>query len=93
MYTFPSHFKYPDDTRIWFLDHIQNWEHYLSDLFNKSNICLEIGAYHGASTVFIRENLCNQPDSHLYVMDINKSNYLESNIEPYDNITFIISRI
>ena len=89
MFKFPEHFTYPADTRIWFNDHISNWETQLTDLFNKPNICLEIGAYHGASTVYIRERLCNMADSHLYVMDINKTPYLDNNIKPYDNITFM----
>jgi predicted O-methyltransferase YrrM len=89
MFQFPKHFTYPTNSRIWFKDHIDNWENQLSDLFNKANICLEIGAYHGASTMYIRERLCNTPDSHLYVMDINKTIYLEENIKPYNNITFM----
>lgn len=89
MFKFPAHFSYPADTRVWFHDHIQNWENYLVDLFDKPNVCLEIGAYHGASTTYIRERLCNSAESHLYVMDIDKSDYLESNIKPYDNITFL----
>jgi predicted O-methyltransferase YrrM len=89
MFKFPEHFSYPTDTRIWFTDHIKNWEYHLEYLFDKPNVCLEIGAYHGASSVFIREKLCNHTDSHLYIMDINKSSYLESNINPYDNITFM----
>lgn len=89
MFEFPKHFTYPEDARVWFKDHIQNWEHHLASIFDKENICLEIGAFHGASTVYIRERLCNQPGSHLYVMDINKSSYLEANIKPYDNVTFL----
>jgi predicted O-methyltransferase YrrM len=89
MFKFPKHFTYPENTRVWFEDHIESWEHHLHDMFDKPNVCLEIGAYHGASTVFIREKMCNQPNSHLYVMDINKTTYLESNIKPYDNITFM----
>ena len=89
MFKFPEHFTYPTDTRIWFNDHISNWETQLIDLFDKPNVCLEIGAYHGASTVYIRERLCHMADSHLYVMDINKTSYLDNNIKPYDNITFI----
>jgi predicted O-methyltransferase YrrM len=89
MFKYPEHFTYPEDTRIWFNDHIENWEHHLQSLIGKPNVCLEIGAYHGASSTFIREMLCDQEGSHLYIMDINKSPYLESNIKPYDNITFM----
>jgi predicted O-methyltransferase YrrM len=86
---YPSHFTYPPNVRIWFEDHIQKWDMNLNNIINKPNICLEIGAYHGASSIYIREKLCNTPNSHLYIMDINKSEYLVNNIKPYDNITFI----
>jgi predicted O-methyltransferase YrrM len=89
MFSFPKHFKYPENERIWFTDHIPVWNEFLKDRFNKKNICLEIGAYYGASTVYIREQLCNTADSHLYVMDINMNSFLTNNIEPYDNITFM----
>lgn len=89
MFKFPEHFTHPTDSRIWFQDNIENWERHLFNLFDKPNVCLEIGACHGASTTFIREKLCNLPDSHLYVMDIEKSEYLDNNIKPYDNITFL----
>ena len=89
MFTFPAHFKHPPEERIWFLDHQPNWDILLKDKFDKPNVCLEIGCYNGASAVYIREKLCNTPDSHLYLMDINKSDIFAENIAPYDNITFL----
>jgi len=89
VFEYPSHFIYPEDKPIWFKDHMVTWEDSLKHLKDKSNICLEIGSFHGASTVYIRENFCNSKDSHLYVMDINESDYLKSNLSPYDNITFM----
>ena len=86
---YPKHFTYPQDVRVWFNDHIPTWERCLSSLFNKPNICLEIGAFHGASTVYIKERLCSSDGSHLYVMDINASSYLIDNIKPYKDITFL----
>jgi hypothetical protein len=35
MFQFPKHFTYPIDTRVWFEDHIDNWENQLTNLFNK----------------------------------------------------------
>ena len=87
MFDFPPHFTYPENERIWFKDHINHWDDVLSPLFNKPNICLEIGSYHGASSIYIRERLCHLDTSHLYLMDINQSDFLKNNIEPYDNIT------
>lgn len=87
MFDFPQHFTYPENERVWFKDHINHWEQYLSSLFNKPNVCLEIGSYHGASSVYIREQLCSSEGSHLYLMDINQSDFLLSNIKPYDNVT------
>ena len=76
MFEYPSHFNYPENERIWFKDHIDNWDKSLSFLFDKPNTCLEIGSYHGASSVYIRERLCGLEGSHLYLMDINQSEYL-----------------
>jgi predicted O-methyltransferase YrrM len=87
MFEYPSHFNYPENERVWFKDHIDNWDKSLSFLFDKPNTCLEIGSYHGASSVYIRERLCSLEGSHLYLMDINQSEYLLSNIEPYENVT------
>ena len=89
MFKYPSHFTYPTNEQIWFNDHINNWESVLKDKIDKDNICLEIGAYYGGSTVYIRERLCNTLNSHLYVMDINKNDIFMSNISPYNNITFL----
>jgi cephalosporin hydroxylase len=89
MYKYPNHFKYPENETIWFNDHIEKWDNFFSILKEKPNVCLEIGAFHGASTVYIRDNFCNLHDSHLYVMDINESDYFKNNIQPYENITFI----
>lgn len=89
MFKFPKHFTYPKNTRVWFEDHVKSWEHYLSHMFNQENVCLEIGSYHGASTMFIRETMCNTENSHLYIMDINKTEYLDANIKPYNNITLL----
>jgi predicted O-methyltransferase YrrM len=83
-FEYPKHFKYPDE-RIFFTDHIQSWEFLFSDLKNKPNICLEIGALYGGASVYILENLCKFSNSHHYIMDINNNQYLENNLKPYDD--------
>jgi predicted O-methyltransferase YrrM len=88
-YQYPNHFKYPNE-RIFFSDNIEIWEHILSPLKKQVNTCLEIGALYGGSSVYILEELCKNPNSHHYIMDINTNEYIENNIEPYgDKVTFI----
>lgn len=89
-YQYPQHFTYPDNKRIFFLDHIPIWEKFLDVLKNKDNICLEIGSLYGGSSVYILDNFCTSDNSHLYIMDINDNDYLDNNVKPYKNVTKII---
>jgi cephalosporin hydroxylase len=90
-YTYPTHLKYPDNTRMYFTEHIPVWEHFLSDLKTTPNVCLEIGALYGGSSVYIIEEFCKKEDSHHYIMDINTNEYIENNIEPYkDKVTYLL---
>ena len=89
-YQYPEHFKYPNQ-RMFFVDHVPVWEHFLSDFKTRSNICLEIGALYGGSSVFILEEFCKEGGSHHYIMDINTNEYIENNIEPYKNkLTYLL---
>ena len=89
-YQYPEHFKYPEE-RIFFTDHIDLWESTLTDLKNKPNITLEIGALYGGSSLYILENFCKMDGSHHYIMDINTNEYIENNINPYkDKVTYIL---
>lgn len=89
MYQYPKHFIHPEGHRIFFKDHIQLWEEKLSDLMNRPNVCLEVGSLFGAASVFILDNFCNTPDSHLYIADINTNEFVENNLKPYKNVTYI----
>jgi predicted O-methyltransferase YrrM len=90
-YNYPDHFVYPEDKKIFFKDHIELWDRALEQLKNKPNICLEIGALYGGSSVYILENLCSVEESHHYIMDINTNDYIEKNIEPYkDKVTYLL---
>lgn len=90
MFQYPDHFKYPEDERIFFLDHIPLWEDVLSPLKNRPNVCLEIGALYGGSSVYILEEFCKMEGSHHYIMDINSNEYIENNIYPYgDKVTYL----
>lgn len=89
MFTYPNHFTYPEDSRIFFLDHVENWDRFLMNLEDKPNVCLEIGALHGGASVFMLEKYCKLDGSHLYVIDINEDPYLKSNLSPYQQSTFL----
>lgn len=91
IFQYPNHFKYPEGERIFFLDHIPLWENVLSPLKSRPNICLEIGALYGGSSVYILEEFCKIDGSHHYIMDINLNEYIENNIYPYgDKVTCLI---
>jgi hypothetical protein len=49
-FQYPEHFKYPENKRIFFLDHILTWENILSPFKDRPNVCLEIGSLHGGSS-------------------------------------------
>lgn len=89
-FTYPSHFKYPDNKKIYFADHVHVWEEYLSPFKGRPNVCLEIGALYGGSSVYILEEFCKMEGSHHYIMDINSNEYIENNILPYgDKVTYL----
>jgi predicted O-methyltransferase YrrM len=89
-YNYPPHFKYPDTEKVYFSDHIQLWENILRGLKTKPNVCLEIGALYGGSSVYILEEFCKMEGSHHYIMDINSNEYIEINIYPYgDKVTYL----
>lgn len=90
-YIYPQHFKYPDNEKIFFTDHIELWEMVLQPLMSKPNICLEIGALYGGSSVYILDKLCNIEGAHHYIMDININDYVKNNIDPYNNkVTYFL---
>lgn len=89
-YQYPKHFKYPDE-RIFFVDHLPAWEHFLPNYGDEPKICLEIGALYGGSSVYILENFCKKEGSYHYIMDINTNEYIENNINPYKHkVTYLL---
>jgi cephalosporin hydroxylase len=89
-YTYPEHFKYPDTEIVYFADHILLWEEIFGFFKTKPNVCLEIGALYGGSSVYIIEEFCKVEGSHHYIMDINSNEYIEINIYPYrDKVTYL----
>jgi predicted O-methyltransferase YrrM len=90
-YQYPQHFKYPETERIFFIEHIGLWESILSDLKNKSNNTLEIGALYGGCSVYILEEFCKHPESTHTILDINKNEFIENNLKPYnDKVNYIL---
>lgn len=92
-YTYPKHFIHLDDEgQIYFPHHVNFFNENLKHIFDKPNICLEIGVHAGASSVWFLETICKHPDSHLYMMDITPLKgytVLENNLAPYTNWTYI----
>jgi predicted O-methyltransferase YrrM len=82
-FKYPNKFTYPEGERIFFQDHIEIWEKLYEPFQGRPNVVLEIGSLYGASAVFILETFCKEKDSHFYIMDINKTSFLEKNLEPY----------
>lgn len=87
-YTYPPHFVYPKDHVLYITHHAKKWLDFMPDLLTKPNVTLEVGALFGGTTPFIMDLYCKLPGSHHYIVDINTNDYLETNIKPYDNITF-----
>ena len=89
-YTYPEHFKYPDTETVYFADHILLWEKVFDFLKTKPNVCLEIGALYGGSSVYILDEFCKMDGSHHYIMDINSNEYIDINLYPYrDKVTYL----
>lgn len=93
-FRYPDHFKHLDNIKdIYFIHHVEHFEKYLSGLFDKPNICLEIGVWGGGSSVWFLEKICKVTGSHLYMMDITdieNHSILKNNLAPYDNWTYIV---
>ena len=91
-YQYPEHFKYPEGKSLYFKEHIETWGNFLKPLETKPNVCLEIGALYGGSSIYILDKFCNLEGSHHYIMDINKDGYLVNNLKPYENkFTYLIN--
>jgi len=58
-----------DFTEPWFENNIEDWEHFLGGLRGKKINVLEIGAFEGASTTWILEELLTSPDSRMITVD------------------------
>ena len=95
-FTYPNHFKHPDNVHdIYFINNVEYFEKNLKRIFDKPNICLEIGVWVGGASVWFLEKLCKVKGSHLYMMDvtdINTHDILKNNLAPYDNWTYITGR-
>lgn len=93
-FTYPDHFKHFDEpSNIYFIRHVEQFERNLKPLFDKPNICLEIGVWGGGASVWFLEKICKVPGSHLYMMDvidIDGHDILQNNLLPYDNWTYIV---
>jgi cephalosporin hydroxylase len=91
-YTYPSHMKRPEGFfgSNFFEKWIPNWQVQLGLLAGKPDVVgVEVGVLHGDSAVFCADKIVNGPNSVLYAIDINETEYLQNNIAPYPNIKFI----
>lgn len=87
-FEYPKHFVHPAD-RIYFTEHIPIWESKVKPLLTDDSVCLEIGALYGAASVYMIENFCKGSNAHFYIMDLNTNTYIESNIAPYKNVSYL----
>jgi SAM-dependent methyltransferase len=94
-FQYPPHFKLPPkeygfDAENFFEKWIPQWEAIFKDIKKKPDVVgLEIGSLHGCSSIYALENIVNGPNSILYCVDINQSEYLKDNLSPYKNVNFI----
>ena len=87
---FPSHFIHPDNEPIYHANWIQLWNQLLSSLTNKDNVIgIEIGTNYGGCSTWLLENILTGKDCHLYTIDANNNKYIDNNLKPYNNVTFI----
>jgi predicted O-methyltransferase YrrM len=87
-FNFPKHFTHPNE-RVYFEDHFLIWESMVKPLISEDSVCLEIGALYGGASVYMLETFCKGDNSHLYIMDLNTNDYIENNIKPYPNVTYL----
>lgn len=95
MFKYPINFKLPNpecgfDHTNFHLQWIDNWEYILGHLKGKDDVVgIEIGSLHGCSAVHCLESILTGKNTNLYCIDINKSEWLEHNLKPYNNVHFI----
>jgi cephalosporin hydroxylase len=88
---YPSHCNFPDSNwENFHSQHIPVWEEQLRELkFKENNVGIEIGSYCGGSAVWCLENIINKDSGKLYCIDIEETDYLKNNLQPYKNVQFI----
>ena len=87
-FQYPSHFKYPDGSENYFLQHHFEWKELLKHIETEEpRTAIEIGSLHGGCSVWLLENYLNRENDQLYCIDINQTEYLKNNLEPYKNAT------
>ena len=89
-YTRRNPFIHPNDEPIYHDKWIKKWESLLLDIKNKPDaVGIEIGTNYGGFFTWCLDSILTNPTSHLYTIDINSNIYIENNIKPYKNVTFI----
>lgn len=89
-YEYPSHFIHPDYEPIYHEKWIPKWELLLKNYKNQPDVVgIEVGTNYGGFMTWCVESILTDPTSHLYTIDINNNKFIENNIKPYKNITFI----
>lgn len=94
MFKYPDHFKLPinegSDTTNFHEKWIPNWEIALKHIKNKDNaVGIEIGSLNGCSAVYALESILTGKNTKLYCIDINETDFLKNNLNPYNNVTFL----
>jgi cephalosporin hydroxylase len=87
---FPRHFIHPDNEDIYHAKWISEWTDFLFSFKGKPDVIgIEIGTNYGGCSTWLLENVLTGKDSHLYTIDANTNQYIENNLKPYNNVTFI----
>ena len=91
-YKFPPKFIHPDYEPIYHEKWIPRWTSLLKDIIGKPNtVGIEIGTNYGGFSTWCLTSILTNPTSHLYTIDILTNKYIENNLSPYKNVTFIQS--
>ena len=87
-FQYPSHFKYPEGSENYFLQHHFHWKEILKQIeTDEPRSAIEIGSLHGGCSVWLMENYLNREGDTLQCIDINETEYLKNNLSPYKNAT------
>lgn len=89
-YTYPTHYKFSPEWPPFHEKWIPEWTSLLASVMGKDDIKgLEIGTFYGSCTVWMLDKVLSGKNAHLYTINPHSNEYIEHNLKPYSNVTFI----